>query len=128
MADIGKATYRCDGVIRETGKEVAIAVAAGSPEEAIRIANEHGVLVESAHPDNKVIFCPFCFTILPSDIPMVGQTVVCPRCCAQVKMPDATGRTTNAASGQFILAVIGVIVALLLLARGCAFWELSKQL
>ena len=33
-----------------------------------------------------------------------------------LKMPDTTGRTTNAAIGEFIFAVLSVIVALLLLA------------
>lgn len=121
-------TYRCNGVIRETGAETAIAVEAHDSEEAIRIANDHGVLVESAVPDARVISCPFCYTILPGHVPMVGQTVICKRCCAQVTMPDTTGRTTNAAIGQTIMAFIGVILGLFLLARGCAFWEIGKHL
>ena len=121
-------TFRCDGIVRQTGRPVSIAVCADDEEAAIKIANEHGVLVETAVPDANVLFCPFCYTILPSDVPLVGQTVVCPRCNAQVRMPDVTGRTAAIATGQMIFAILGLALAALLLIRGCLFWQLGNAM
>jgi uncharacterized paraquat-inducible protein A len=124
---MAKTTYRCDGVLRETGVRIGIAVAASSDEEAIRIANEHGVLVESAKIDATVIFCPYCYTILPSDVPMVGQTVVCPRCHAQVRMPDTTGRTQQAAMGQMVYGILAALLGFLVMWQGCQFLRLANH-
>ena len=43
---MAKQKFQCKGVVRKTGKRVAVKVSAESKEAAIKIAAEHGVAVE----------------------------------------------------------------------------------
>ena len=120
--------YCCSGLIRETGIPTRIAVTAENEEAAIKAANARGVIVESAKMDDTMIWCPYCFTVLPSNVQLLGQMVTCPQCHAQVQMPDTTGKTTNAAMFNMVIAGVGMLVAFILILRGCALSRLADSL
>ena len=47
---MAKQKFYCKGVERASGRRVAVTLSADNKESAIRIAKEHGVLVESVVP------------------------------------------------------------------------------
>jgi tetratricopeptide (TPR) repeat protein len=47
---MAKSTYLCTGLSRDTGKRTFVAVEADNPEEAMRLADERGVIAENAEP------------------------------------------------------------------------------
>lgn len=105
--------YRCSGVSRTTGASVAIAVVAGTEDEAIMKGYSHGVLVEVAEPDESGICCQRCFTILDGEVQPAGQVVTCTRCRAHAMMPDRTGQVRSASTGQKILSAVAAILGAL---------------
>lgn len=76
-------------------------------------------------PSKSTLWCPYCGCPLRDDVPLVGQQVVCPDCQAAVTMPDASGTTQRAAKMQFVFALGGFVLAILLLVKGCALMNLA---
>lgn len=68
--------------------------------------------------------CPYCKYPLKSNVQMLGQTVICPECNAQVQMPKSQAQQTTA----LIVAIVGLILGVLILVRGILFLGLADSL
>jgi hypothetical protein len=74
---MAKQKFQCIGVVRKTGQRVSAVVSADSKEDAIKIAAEHGVLVEQATPVSDVAQPPPAVQNQPAQpkatVPQAGE-------------------------------------------------------
>jgi hypothetical protein len=83
--------------------------------------------IEAAQPTRGQILCPYCSSLIAEDVLYAGQTITCPSCHGTLVAPGGPGpalrkaeleHAQNTVAIQF-LGVIGSIIFLVVVARGC---------